>query len=137
MRRNVAAAIACLMVCGAGDFVWIGWVARDFYLSRLAALFRTEPDWVPALLFYPLYACGLVVFCVRPALAGTWRKALGLGALFGLVAYGTYDLTNLATLKGWPVPVTLLDMAWGALVSGLAALAGRAAAAAWPSAAPR
>lgn len=138
MRRNAAAALACLIVCCTCDFVWLGLVARDFYASRLGALVRTDPGWVPAVLFYLLYACGLVVFCVQPSLAtGSGRASLGRGAFFGLVAYGTYDLTNLATLKGWPLAVSLADMAWGVFVGGLAALAGYAAASAVPRQAPR
>ena len=129
MRRTIAALIASLVVCCGGDFLWLGIVARDFYASRLGALLRPEPYWVPALLFYALYACGLLLFCVTPALAaGSWRKALGMGTLLGLVAYATYDLSNLATLQGWPVAVTIADIAWGMGISGLAALAGYAAA---------
>ncbi|HEV2977066.1 MAG TPA: DUF2177 family protein [Casimicrobiaceae bacterium] len=129
MRRNVAALIACLAVCCGGDFLWLGIAARDFYLSRLGALLRPEPYWLPAALFYALYASGLLVFCVTPALAAaSWRKALGLGALLGLIAYATYDLSNLATLQGWPVTVALADVAWGMSLSGVAALSGYAAA---------
>jgi len=130
MRRNLAAAVASLLVYGGGDWLWLGVAARDFYASRLGALLRPEPNWVPALLFYPLYVCGLLVFCVEPArLAGSGRGALGRGALFGLVAYATYDLSNLATLTGWPVAVTAADIAWGVFISAMAALAGYAAAA--------
>ena len=131
MRRNLAAGIASLAVLGCGDFVWLGVLARDFYASRLGVLLLAEPNWVPAGLFYGLYACGLCVFCVSPALAtGSWRKGLHLGAFFGLVAYATYDLSNLATLQGWPVAITLADIAWGSLLSAVATVAGYAAAAA-------
>lgn len=131
MSAKLAAGLASLVAFGVCDYIWLGWVARDFYGSRLGALLRPEPNWVAALLFYPLYVYGLLVFCVLPARdAGSWPKAARLGALFGMVAYATYDLSNLATLAGWPVAVTLADMAWGALVSGIAALAGYAAAAA-------
>jgi uncharacterized membrane protein len=133
MRRQVASASASLIVYCGGDWLWLGVVARDFYATRLGALLRPEPSWGPALLFYPLYVCGLLVFCVAPArAAGSWRKGLGMGALFGLVAYATYDLSNLATLQGWPVAVTVVDIAWGAFISAMAALAGYAAAAAAP-----
>ena len=129
MRRNLAAGIACLVAFCAADFIWLGVLARDFYGSRLGGLLLTEPNWVAAALFYPLYVCGLCVFCVTPArAAGSWRKGFGLGALFGLVAYATYDLSNLATLNGWPVAVTVVDIAWGSVASGVAALAGYAAA---------
>jgi uncharacterized membrane protein len=131
MRRNLAAGIASLVVLCGGDFVWLGVLARNFYASRLGALLRAEPNWMPAGLFYVLYACGLCVFCVNPALAaGSWRKSLRLGAFFGLVAYATYDLSNLATLHGWPVAIALADIAWGCCLSAVATLAGYAAAAA-------
>jgi len=130
MNRKLAAALACLVVYCGGDWLWLGVVARDFYATRLGLLLRPEPSWVPALLFYPLYVCGLLVFCVAPALAaGSSRKALLMGALFGLIAYATYDLSNLATLQGWPVTVTVADIAWGMIISAMAALAGYAAAA--------
>lgn len=129
MRAKVAALFASLVVFCVCDFVWLGFVARNFYASRLGALLLPEPNWLPALLFYPLYACGLLVFCVTPArAAGSWRKGSSLGALFGLVAYSTYDLSNLATLAGWPVAVTIADIGWGVFVSAVAAPAGYAAA---------
>jgi uncharacterized membrane protein len=130
MRRNVLAALASLVVLCFCDGVWLGVLARDFYAARLGALLLPEPNWVAAALFYPLYVGGLLVFCVRPALAaGSWRLGIGRGAFFGLVAYATYDLSNLATLRGWPVAVTIADIAWGAWVSSVATLAGYAAAA--------
>jgi len=133
MRRNVLAALASLVVFCACDFVWLGVLARDFYAARLGGLLLPEPNWIAAALFYPLYVGGLLVFCVRPALAaGSWREGVSRGAFFGLVAYATYDLSNLATLRGWPVAVTLADIAWGAWVSGVATLAGYAAAARAP-----
>lgn len=129
MSPKLAAFVAGLVVFCICDFVWIGLVARDFYAVRLSALLRPEPSWPPALIFYPLYVGGLLVFCVTPALAaGSWHKAWRLGALFGLVAYATYDLSNLATLPGWPVDVTVVDIVWGAFVSAIAALAGYSAA---------
>jgi uncharacterized membrane protein len=131
MRRNLAVAGACLLVLCGGDFVWLGVVGRAFYASRLGALLLAEPRWPPAVLFYLLYACGLVVFCVNPALAArSWRKGVALGAFFGLVAYATYDLSNLATLEGWPASVACVDIAWGSLLSAAATLAGYAAGAA-------
>ena len=129
MRANLTAFFAGLIVLCICDFIWIGFVAREFYASRLGALLRSEPIWLPALFFYLLYGGGLLVFCVTPALAaGSWGKALCLGALLGLVAYATYDLSNLSTLQGWPVAVTVVDIGWGVLASAIAALAGYAAA---------
>src|SRR5271169_4411483 len=89
MRRNLTAGIACLVVFCAADFVWLGVLARDFYGSRLGGLLLAEPNWMAAALFYPLYVCGLCVFCVAPArAAGSWRKGFGLGALLRLVGRG-------------------------------------------------
>lgn len=131
MRHKVAAALACLVVYCGGDWLWLGVVARDFYATRLGPLLRPEPSWLPAVLFYPLYVCGLMVFCVAPAVAaGSARRAVAMGAFFGLIAYATYDLSNLATLQGWPVTVTVADIGWGMFISALAALAGYKAAAA-------
>ncbi|HME01396.1 MAG TPA: DUF2177 family protein [Solirubrobacteraceae bacterium] len=125
----MAALIAILFVCCGGDLLWLGFAARDFYASRLGALLRPEPNWTPAALFYALYAFGLLVFCVTPALVTrSWREALARGALLGLVAYATYDLSNLATLQGWPLAVAVADITWGAALSAVAALAGYAAA---------
>lgn len=129
MRPKLAALFASLVVFCVCDWLWLGFAARDFYASRLGTLLRAEPNWGPVLLFYPLYVCGLLVFCVTPALAaGSWRKGLYLGAFFGSVAYATYDLSNFATLEGWSLAVTVTDIAWGTLISSVAALAGYAAA---------
>ena len=102
------------------DMLWIGGVARDFYKSRIDNL---EFHAVPAVLFYFMYAVGIVLFTNSGA-DTTWRSALLYGALFGLFAYGTYDLTNLATLRGWSVQMVIVDMLWGTVVSGVASAAG-------------
>lgn len=81
------------------------------------------PNWAAAATFYLLYPIGLVIFAVLPS-GGDWLRALALGALFGLFCYGTYDLTNLAILKDWPLGLTFIDLAWGAVVSAAGALAG-------------
>ena len=108
------------------DAVWLGLVASSLYQHQIGHLMAEQPRLGVAALFYLAYPVGLVVFVVMPqagraGLAG----AVKLGALFGLIAYGTYDLTNLATLKGWPVSLALLDMAWGATVSAASAGAGK------------
>jgi uncharacterized membrane protein len=131
MIRWIGAFVAGLAAFCASDFLWLGFVARNLYASRLNGLLLDQPYLAPAIVFYPLYVVGLLVFCVRPALeARSWRLALGLATLYGLIAYATYDLSNLATLKGWPVAVTLVDLVWGMVVSSVAALAAYAAAAA-------
>lgn len=100
------------------DMVWLGLVAKDFYRSQIGFLMKSEINWPAAILFYLLFVAGLVVFVIAPALEKrAWRHALLYGALFGLIAYATYDLTNLATLQGWPLLVTVVDMAWGAVLA--------------------
>jgi uncharacterized membrane protein len=112
------------------DMVWLGLVARGFYRKHLDFLLRTNSNWPAAILFYLLFVLGLLVFVVVPSLRGSsTRKVLILGALFGLVSYATYDLTNLATVRNWPWIVTAVDLLWGgflaATVSDLGLLVGR------------
>ena len=112
------------------DMVWLIIVARGFYRKQLGFLLSDQPNWWAAISFYLLFVAGLLVFAIVPGLeAGSLRKALLLGGFFGLVAYATYDLTNMATVKNWPWILTLVDMAWGAVlatsVSCLAYLVGR------------
>ena len=91
----------------------------------LGTLMLAQPEWGPATAFYLLYVLGVVCFVVLPALArGSARRAALMGAFFGLVAYGTYDLSNWATLQGWSAQLALMDMAWGALLTCLASLSG-------------
>ncbi len=100
------------------DMVWLGLVAKDFYRSQIGMLMKSEINWAAALAFYLLFVVGLVVFVITPAIEkNSWRHALLYGALFGLIAYATYDLTNFATLKGWPLLVTVVDLAWGAALA--------------------
>lgn len=101
------------------DMVWLGVVAKNFYRSQLGGMMRADVQWVPAIAFYLLFIAGLVAFVISPAVARqSWQYALGMGALFGLVTYATYDLTNLATLKNWPITMTLVDLVWGAVLAG-------------------
>ena len=97
------------------DAVWIGGLARTYYKTQLGALLSPQVLWVPAIALYFLYAAGIVFFVLQPALAAhsLTRAVLG-GMFFGLVAFGVYDLTNLATTANWPVVMSFVDMAWGA-----------------------
>jgi len=122
---------ATLAVFFAIDLVWLGLVAKGFYRRHLGYLMGPKVNWAAALLFYLLFIVGLLVFAVRPAVAaGAPLQALWQGALLGLVCYATYDLTNLATVKDWPLIVTAVDLVWGTVLGGavsfLAALIGRA-----------
>jgi uncharacterized membrane protein len=100
------------------DMVWLGLVAKNFYSQQLGYLMKTNVNWVAALLFYLLFIAGVVVFVLMPSLEkNSLAMALGLGALFGLMTYATYDLTNLATIKDWPLLVTIVDLIWGTTLS--------------------
>lgn len=102
------------------DMVWLGAVARNFYQKQIGHLMRPDVLWGPAILFYLLFVVGLVVFVIAPALdKKSFTHALFYGALFGLLSYATYDLTNLATLKNWPVLVTVVDLLWGTTLGAL------------------
>jgi uncharacterized membrane protein len=111
--------IIALPVFLAIDMAWLGVVAKKFYAKRIGFLMKTDINWTAAILFYLLFIIGLVLFVIMPAVGkGSWVHALLFGALFGLIAYATYDLTNLATLKDWPLLVTIVDLAWGAVLAG-------------------
>lgn len=110
--------LIALPVFFAIDMVWLGLIAKNFYAKYIGFLMRTDVNWTAALLFYFLFIAGLVVFVITPAFEKhSWETALILGALFGLITYATYDLTNLATLKDWPLLVTIVDLLWGMTVS--------------------
>lgn len=119
--RRLALAIATLLACFLTlDGCWLALVGPHLYRPALDAYLAPEVNWLAAGLFYFLYFTGLTVFVVSPALAEDRPdRALWKGALFGLVAYGTYDLTNQATFAGWPWRITAADLAWGACVSGV------------------
>jgi len=111
------------------DMIWLGFVARNFYKEQLHSLLSPQVNWTAALLFYFIYIAGILFFAVRPGLeAGSFARACLSGALFGFFTYATYDLTNLATLRDWPVLVSVVDIGWGillcTLVSGAAYLIG-------------
>lgn len=101
------------------DLLWLGVVARNFYKRQLGELLAERVRWVPALIFYVIYAFGLYVFVVSAGEGLVFSEALGRGALFGAVAYATYDLSNYATLKQWPIAVVFADIIWGAVISGV------------------
>lgn len=100
------------------DMIWLGLVAKNFYSKHLGFLMRPDVNWLAAIIFYLIFIVGLVWFVVTPALdKGSWLNALLFGALFGLITYATYDLTNLATLRNWPLIVTIVDLIWGMALS--------------------
>ncbi|MGA2548571.1 MAG: DUF2177 family protein [Burkholderiaceae bacterium] len=122
MKVWVLAYVTTLVVYLALDATWLGLVAKQFYQSEIGNLMAAEPNLVAAAAFYLSYVVGVVVFVVRPALTRrSATRAILAGALFGLLAYGTYDLTNLATLKGWTVTMTVVDMSWGLFATAFSA----------------
>ena len=101
------------------DAVWLGLVAPKFYKAQIGHLMAETPNFIAALVFYLLFIVGLVYFVLLPAVeAESLSKAIVAGVLFGFMTYATYDLTNLATLKDWPITVTIVDLAWGSFLSG-------------------
>lgn len=101
------------------DMIWLGLVAKGFYRRHLGGFLSPDVRWGAALLFYLLFTAGLLVFVIRPALLrGAPLEALFFGALFGLICYATYDLSNMATLKSWPLIVTVVDLVWGTALGG-------------------
>lgn len=106
------------------DLVWIGLVAKDFYRAQIGTLLKSDVNWAAAIIFYLIFIAGLVVFVISPAVEkGSWTHAIFFGALFGLVCYATYDLTNLALAKDWPLLVTIVDLAWGAVLAASVSVA--------------
>jgi uncharacterized membrane protein len=121
----VVAYFTALVVFVAGDIGWLTLMGPRLYRPVLGPVLADKPDLKTALVFYLLYLVGVTAFAIAPGLrAGRPIVTLGWGALFGLVAYGVYDLTNQATLKVWSIKLSLADMAWGAVITGLAALVG-------------
>ena len=100
------------------DMLWLGVVAKNFYRAQIGSLLKTDVNWWAAILFYLVFIAGIVFFVLAPALEkASWRHALFAGAAFGFITYATYDLTNLATMKDWPVLVTVVDLVWGTVLS--------------------
>lgn len=108
------------------DMIWLRVIAVTWYQQGMSEHLAEAPNLLAAALFYLMFPVGLMIFAIIPAEAGSAvLKVAGMGALFGFFAYATYDLTNLAVLKNWPVGLSALDIAWGALVSGVSTTAGK------------
>jgi len=125
MKRYLVLYLATAIVLVVCDGIWLGVVAKDFFRARLEHLMLAEVNLWVAAVFYLLYPVGVIIFASARALANkSWSTALLYGALFGFFAFATYDLTNLATLRGWPLSVAILDVSWGTLVSAVSAVVG-------------
>lgn len=118
MMRYIKLYLISLVAFFAIDMVWLGLVARSFYQRQIGFLMAPSPNWFVAVLFYLLFIVGLLFFVVVPGLkANSLKATLLTAALFGLITYATYDLTNLATLKDWPAMLSIVDMLWGTFLS--------------------
>jgi uncharacterized membrane protein len=107
------------------DMLWLGFIAKNLYRKYLGSFLSDTVNWTAAIIFYLLFIAGIFYFSILPAAEkNSLFKAILSGALFGFIAYSTYDLTNLATMKNWPLPIVFIDMAWGALLTGLVSTAG-------------
>ncbi len=125
MLRYLVAYGATVVVFLGLDAIWLSRIALDLYRREIGGLLLDKPNLPIAGMFYLLFVVGIVVLVVVPALnSGSWTTALWMGAVLGLVAYGTYDFTNLSTLKDWSLTVTLADLAWGTVLTGVSATAG-------------
>jgi uncharacterized membrane protein len=121
----VVAYIATAVVFLGLDALWLSRVALGMYRQELGGLLLDKPNLPIAAGFYLLYVAGIVILAIAPALGeGGWIKALLMGAVLGLVAYGTYDITNLSTLKGWSVKLAVIDIAWGTALTAVSATIG-------------
>jgi uncharacterized membrane protein len=127
MTKILLTGLATLLTMALLDGLWLGWVAKPLYQQGLSHFMAETPNWAAAAAFYIVFVTGLLVFAVLPHAAepGLAKTAMS-AALFGFVAYATYDLSNLATLKGWPLELSLIDMVWGSALSAVSAVAGKA-----------
>jgi len=121
-RKSLYAYLGTLLAFLVLDGLWLGVLMGPTYKSLLGALMLDQPRLLPAVLFYLLYVLGCVVLVVLPS--ASWQRAARLGALLGLVAYGTYDLSNWATLQGWSAGLALMDMAWGTCLTAICCTVG-------------
>lgn len=107
------------------DMLWLGLAAKNFYQKQLHGFLSEKVNWTAAIIFYLLFIVGIFIFSILPAVEkNSFSKALILGALFGFFTYATYDLTNLATLKNWPMMVVLVDILWGIFLTASTSMAG-------------
>lgn len=107
------------------DLLWLGVIAKNLYQKYLGDFLSDKVNWTAAIIFYLLYVIGVSIFAIYPAVnKGSAINAVLMGALFGVFTYATYDLTNLATLKGWPLPIVFIDILWGAVLSAIVSFSG-------------
>lgn len=124
MQNTLIAFVSALVSMLAIDFLWLSTMAKTFYAKHIGHLMADNPNLLPAGIFYVIYTLALSILVVMPSVqsGSSPMRVFFLGALFGFAAYATYDLTNQATLKSWPTIVSVVDMAWGAALTGVVAL---------------
>jgi uncharacterized membrane protein len=124
MTKIIITYVVTLIAFVAIDMVWLGWLARATYMAEMGDLLRKQPNLVAAILFYLVYAAGLMFFAVWPGLkTGSLVQTMALAAALGFVAYGTYDLTNLSVMNGFSVKIAIIDLLWGTCLSAMASAA--------------
>jgi uncharacterized membrane protein len=107
------------------DMAWLGLIAKDLYKKYLGDFLSEQVNWTAAVVFYLLFIVGVFIFAIMPAVEkNSLASAITLGALFGFFTYATYDLTNLATLKNWPITIVFIDIIWGSVLTGIVSTAG-------------
>ena len=110
--------LVALIIFFAVDMFWLGFIAKSFYTKQIGFLMKENINWTAAIIFYILFIAALVLFVIQPAIdKKSLQHAILMGAAFGFITYATYDLTNLATLKDWPLLVTIVDLCWGAFIA--------------------
>lgn len=107
------------------DLLWLGVIAKNIYSKYLGSFLSDNVNWTAAIIFYFIFVVGVSVFAIYPAVEKeSVLRAIILGALFGFFTYATYDLTNLATLKGWPISIVIIDIIWGSILSAIVSVSG-------------
>ena len=123
MGKNLKIYGITLLVFFLVDIVWLAFISTKLYEDQIGFLLATDVNWIAAGIFYLLYIVGLLFFVILPALEkNSWTHALFAGGFFGLITYATYDLTNLATIEGWPIFVTVVDLMWGTFLNATTAV---------------
>jgi len=125
IKSTIISYLLTLIVFLIIDMFWLGIIAKNLYQKYLGGFLTDRFNWTAALIFYLIYVAGISIFAIYPAVSkGSAFNAILMGALFGLFTYATYDLTNLATLKGWPLNIVFIDILWGALLSAIVSFSG-------------
>ncbi len=105
------------------DMLWLGVIAKNFYREKLSFIFTGQVNWAAAIIFYLIYIAGILYFAILPEIhTGNWKMVLLNGAILGFLCYATYDLTNMATIKQWPLTVVIVDIIWGTILTGSVAV---------------